>query len=145
MPTGERKSVKKLARDIAAGVDFLSLGECFPYLRWLDLDGVEKRITKLHVEFYAYLKDQVEQRRCRLLNGEDDDSSHFLRVLLSLVDSKDENGLTLKNTKGALMVSSKRISSFSGFSRSQHMHRDVHSYAVQATYIDLPSLNDSIH
>ncbi|KAK7411349.1 hypothetical protein VNO78_02782 [Psophocarpus tetragonolobus] len=74
---------------VLAGV--FNIGDFVPSLEWLDLQGVQAKMKKLHKRFDAFLSSIIEEH--------DGSSKNLLSTLLSLKDVKDDDGNHLTNTE----------------------------------------------
>ncbi|KAK7411348.1 hypothetical protein VNO78_02781 [Psophocarpus tetragonolobus] len=74
---------------VLAGV--FNIGDFVPSLEWLDLQGVQAKMKKLHKRFDAFLSSIIEEH--------DSSSKNLLSILLSLKDEKDDDGNHLTNTE----------------------------------------------
>lgn len=81
---------------VLAGV--FNIGDFIPSLEWLDLQGVQAKMKKLHQRFDAFLSTIIEEH--------DSSSNNLLSILLSLKDAKDDDGNHLTHTeiKALLLV-----------------------------------------
>lgn len=86
---------------VLAGV--FNLGDFVPALAWLDLQGVEAKMKKLHKRFDAFLSAIVEEHK---VAGSGERHRDLLSTLISLMDSPDEEGgkLTETEIKALLLV-----------------------------------------
>ncbi|BAT79695.1 hypothetical protein LR48_Vigan04g043900 [Vigna angularis] len=74
---------------VLAGV--FNIGDFIPSLEWLDLQGVQAKMKKLHQRFDAFLSTIIEEH--------DSSSNNLLSILLSLQDAKDDDGNHLTHTE----------------------------------------------
>lgn len=74
---------------VLAGV--FNIGDFIPSLEWLDLQGVQAKMKKLHQRFDAFLSTIIEEH--------DSSSNNLLSILLSLKDAKDDDGNHLTHTE----------------------------------------------
>lgn len=81
---------------VLAGV--FNIGDFIPSLEWLDLQGVQAKMKKLHKRFDSFLATIIEEH--------DTSSTNLLSILLSLKDVKDDEGNHLTHTeiKALLLV-----------------------------------------
>ncbi|CAJ1975357.1 unnamed protein product [Sphenostylis stenocarpa] len=74
---------------VLAGV--FNVGDFIPSLEWLDLQGVQSKMKKLHKRFDAFLTS--------IIHDHDTSSISFLSILLSLQNVKDDDGNRLTHTE----------------------------------------------
>ena len=83
-----------------AGV--FNIGDFIPALEWLDLQGVQAKMKKLHKRFDAFLTSIIEEHEI----SKQEKHVDMLSTLLSLKDVPDEDGNRLTDTeiKALLLV-----------------------------------------
>jgi flavonoid 3'-monooxygenase len=88
---------------VLAGV--FNIGDFIPSLEWLDLQGVQAKMKKLHKRFDAFLTSIIEEHKSAT-NKSDEKHKDLLSTLLSLKDvpDDDENKLTDTEIKALLLV-----------------------------------------
>ncbi|KAH7528938.1 hypothetical protein FEM48_Zijuj05G0130800 [Ziziphus jujuba var. spinosa] len=81
---------------VLAGV--FNIGDFIPALEWLDLQGVQAKMKKLHKRFDAFLTTILEEHK---INGAGTTSKHtdMLSTLISLKDDADGEGGKLTDTE----------------------------------------------
>jgi flavonoid 3'-monooxygenase len=81
-----------------------NIGDFIPSLEWLDLQGVQAKMKKLHKRFDAFLTNIVEEHET--LNSKSEKHKDLLSTLLSLKDETDDDGnkLTDIEIKALLLV-----------------------------------------
>jgi flavonoid 3'-monooxygenase len=67
-----------------------NIGDFIPSLEWLDLQGVQAKMKKLHKRFDAFLTNIVEEHET--LNSKSEKHKDLLSTLLSLKDETDDDG-----------------------------------------------------
>ena len=85
---------------VLAGV--LNIGDFIPALEWLDLQGVQSKMKKLHKRFDAFLTSIIEEHN----SSQKEKHKNMLSTLLSLKDVPTEEGDKLTDTeiKALLLV-----------------------------------------
>lgn len=85
---------------VLAGV--FNIGDFIPALEWLDLQGVQAKMKKLHNRFDAFLTSIIEDH----MVSKSEKHNDLLSTLLSLKDKVDEDGNKLNDTeiKALLLV-----------------------------------------
>ncbi|KAI4335917.1 hypothetical protein L6164_014513 [Bauhinia variegata] len=78
---------------VLAGV--FNIGDFIPALEWLDLQGVQAKMKKLHKRFDAFLTSIIEEHKVSKTEKHND----MLSTLLSLKDVPDEEGTKLTDTE----------------------------------------------
>jgi flavonoid 3'-monooxygenase len=81
-----------------------NIGDFTPSLEWLDLQGLQAKMKKLHKRFDAFLTNIIEEHKTSISKSEK--HKDLLSTLLSLKEETDEDGnqLTDIEIKGLLMV-----------------------------------------
>ncbi|XP_028797948.1 flavonoid 3'-monooxygenase-like isoform X1 [Neltuma alba] len=78
---------------VLAGV--FNIGDFIPALEWLDLQGVQGKMKKLHKRFDAFLTNIIEEHRV----SQNEDHRHLLSTLLSLKEAQDDEGTKLTDVE----------------------------------------------
>lgn len=86
---------------VLAGV--FNIGDFIPSLEWLDLQGVQAKMKKLHKRFDAFLTSIIEEHKS---SSRSEKHKSLLSTLLSLKDVRDDDGNRLTDTeiKALLLV-----------------------------------------
>lgn len=86
-----------------AGV--FNIGDFIPSLEWLDLQGVQGKMKKLHKRFDAFLTSIIEEHE-KSHGSKSETHKDLLSTLLSLKDVSDDDGNNVTNTeiKALLLV-----------------------------------------
>ncbi|KAF3438090.1 hypothetical protein FNV43_RR20846 [Rhamnella rubrinervis] len=79
---------------VLAGV--FNIGDFIPALEWLDLQGVARKMKKLHKRFDKFLTDIVEEHK---INGGGSTHTDMLSTLISLKEDADGEGGKLTDTE----------------------------------------------
>ncbi|KAL2346365.1 hypothetical protein Fmac_000365 [Flemingia macrophylla] len=103
---GENERIRKLVTDFFNLSDSFAISDALPYLRWLGLDGKEKKMKRAAKEldgFYqAWLEEHKRNRKCGLNAGKDLD---LMDVLLGVVgDAEDYHGRDADTTTKASLI-----------------------------------------
>ncbi|KAG5148940.1 hypothetical protein JHK82_015821 [Glycine max] len=80
---------------VLAGV--FNIGDFIPSLEWLDLQGVQAKMKKLHKRFDAFLTSIIEEHNNS--SSKNENHKNFLSILLSLKDVRDDHGNHLTDTE----------------------------------------------
>ncbi|XP_028763476.1 flavonoid 3'-monooxygenase-like isoform X2 [Neltuma alba] len=78
---------------VLAGV--FNIGDFIPALEWLDLQGVQGKMKKLHKRFDAFLTNIIEEHKV----SQNEDHRHLLSTLLSLKEAQDDEGTKLTDVE----------------------------------------------
>ncbi|TKY75113.1 Cytochrome P450 82A4 [Spatholobus suberectus] len=88
----ENERIRKALRDFFDLSGSFAVSDALPYLRWLDLDGLEKQMKKTAKELDGFIQVWLEEhkhnRNCG--SGEQKGNRDFMDVLLSLADEGEE-------------------------------------------------------
>ncbi|KAJ1402776.1 Cytochrome P450 [Sesbania bispinosa] len=86
---------------VLAGV--FNIGDFIPSLEWLDLQGVQAKIKKLHKRFDAFLTSIIEEHKS---SSKSENHKDLLSTLLSLKEVSDDDGIKLSDVeiKALLLV-----------------------------------------
>lgn len=96
--------VEDMVRELMVLAGEFNLGDFIPVLEWLDLQGITKKMKKLHKRFDSFFNTILEEHKM----GSGNVSGHgdFLSTLISLKDDADGEGGKLSDVeiKALLMV-----------------------------------------
>ncbi|XP_042394224.1 cytochrome P450 78A5-like [Zingiber officinale] len=82
---GEASELEWLVKEGYALLGVFNWSDHFPFLRWLDLQGVRRRCRRLVKRVNAFVGRLIEQHRDKKTNGKEmDDAGDFVDVLLGL-------------------------------------------------------------
>ncbi|XP_047152888.1 cytochrome P450 CYP82D47-like [Vigna umbellata] len=88
----ENEGLRKAFRELFDLSSSLAVSDCLPYLRWLDLDGKEKKMKRTAKEIDGFIQIWLEEhkrnRDCG--SGERKQSQDLMDVLLGLVEEGEE-------------------------------------------------------
>ncbi|KOM51552.1 hypothetical protein LR48_Vigan09g021100 [Vigna angularis] len=88
----ENERLRKAFRELFDLSSSLPMSDCLPYLRWLDLDGKEKKMKRTAKEIDGFIQIWLEEhkrnRDCG--SGERKQSQDLMDVLLGLVEEGEE-------------------------------------------------------
>ena len=110
---GEEESIeavefKEMVLETMRLAGVFNVGDFVPALRWLDLQGVVRKMKKLHRRFDSFLDKVIEERRPAAAAVEEEEGGgDMLSVLIRLKEDVDGDGGKLTNTdiKALLLVS----------------------------------------
>ncbi|GLJ22391.1 hypothetical protein SUGI_0421480 [Cryptomeria japonica] len=93
------EEIMKMAAEVATLMGEVNIGEFVPYLDWMDLQGVKRRMKKLHNSFDGVVKKIIEehQQRRREFHKESE-TKDIIDVLLEM-ESLDGREITEENIK----------------------------------------------
>ncbi|CAJ2639271.1 unnamed protein product [Trifolium pratense] len=80
---------------VLAGV--FNIGDFIPSLEWLDIQGVQDKMKKLHKRFDAFLTNIIEEHETS--NSKSEKHKDLLSTLLSLKEEKDDDGNKLTDVE----------------------------------------------
>ncbi|GLJ22366.1 hypothetical protein SUGI_0421020 [Cryptomeria japonica] len=100
---GHGEEIKKMAAEAAATIGLINIGDFIPYLDWMDLQGVKRRMKKVHESFDQVVSKIVEehqQRKAKLQEEleQDSDTKDIIDLLLEM-ESLDGMPITKENIK----------------------------------------------
>ncbi|KAG6542616.1 hypothetical protein Mapa_015946 [Marchantia paleacea] len=90
--SGGKKTLSQLIRELAT-FNFLLLGECFPFLRWLDVGGSEAAFVRIHREFDNFLSNAMETLRREAPSATAEDPN-LMQTLLSIQHTEEGKNIT---------------------------------------------------
>ncbi|RDX67513.1 Cytochrome P450, partial [Mucuna pruriens] len=105
---GENERIRKTMRDFVDLAGSFTVSDALPYLRWLDLDGAEKKMKKAAKEIDEFVQVWLEQhRRNRNCGSAEEKGKHdFMDMLLNLVEEgEDFDGSDVDTTIKATCLS----------------------------------------
>ncbi|GLJ22365.1 hypothetical protein SUGI_0421010 [Cryptomeria japonica] len=98
------EEIKKMASEVTATVGAVNIGDFIPYLDWMDLQGVKRRLKKVHNSIALVIKKIIEehqQRRIKLHKdkekGKEKVAAEGLIDVLLEMDSLDGRAITREN------------------------------------------------
>ncbi|GLJ22355.1 hypothetical protein SUGI_0420900 [Cryptomeria japonica] len=94
-----RQEIKKLTVEAAVTVGAVNIGDFIPYLDWMDLQGVKRRLKKVHNSIAQVIKKIIEehqQRRMKLHKEQNAATKGLIDVLLEM-ESLDGRAITQEN------------------------------------------------
>eukprot|EP00253_Pinus_taeda_P015537 PITA_15537 len=102
---------KDLTSEVSIVLGAFNVGDFIPYLDWLDLQGVKRRMKKIHKTFDEFaekiIEDRVDHRVADAMNGrhEAEPVKDFVDVLLDLAAETDkaENEITREKIKAIVL------------------------------------------
>ncbi|BBN04290.1 protein MpCYP829-like23 [Marchantia polymorpha subsp. ruderalis] len=86
------KKLTQLYKELAK-LDLFVMGDCFPFLRWLDVGGVEARVAKLHRGFDNCLSDAMNALRREAPHATSEDPG-LMQTLLSMQRTEEGKNIT---------------------------------------------------
>ncbi|KAI3750873.1 hypothetical protein L2E82_21750 [Cichorium intybus] len=88
----EAKKFRDIIRDIFEVSGASNPGDFIPFLRWIDFQGFQKRLSKLQRESDSFSQSLIEERRSKRRNSSSDEgkSKTFIDAMLSLQESEPE-------------------------------------------------------
>ncbi|GLJ22352.1 hypothetical protein SUGI_0420820 [Cryptomeria japonica] len=94
------EEIKKMVSEVTAVVGSINIGDFIPYLGWLDLQGVERRMKKVHNSMDQVISKIIEehQQRRREFHKEHEQQPDIIDVLLEM-ESLDGMPITKENIK----------------------------------------------
>ncbi|XP_057869303.2 cytochrome P450 750A1-like [Cryptomeria japonica] len=96
---GNGEEIKKLTVEAAVTVGAVNIGDFIPYLDWMDLQGVKRRLKKVHNSIAQVIKKIIEehqQRRMKLHKEQNAATKGLIDVLLEM-ESLDGRAITQEN------------------------------------------------
>ncbi|XP_071696338.1 flavonoid 3'-monooxygenase-like [Rutidosis leptorrhynchoides] len=98
-PDGDKKAneFKDMVVELMVLAGEFNLGDFIPALDWLDLQGIVKKMKKLHVRFDSFLSKILEEHKKGNYNGSG--HSDLLSTLISLKDDVNEVGGKLSDVE----------------------------------------------
>ncbi|GLJ22356.1 hypothetical protein SUGI_0420910 [Cryptomeria japonica] len=93
------EEIKKLAVEAAVTVGAVNIGDFIPYLDWMDLQGVKRRLKKVHNSLAQVIKkiiEEYQQRRMKLHKEQNAGTKGLIDVLLEM-ESLDGRAITQEN------------------------------------------------
>ncbi|KAI4308202.1 hypothetical protein L6164_031300 [Bauhinia variegata] len=80
---------------------YFNIGDFIPFLSWLDLQGIERRMKRVNKKFDLLLIRMIEEHQA--LNHERKGKPDFLDVLMAQQENADGERLTITNIKALLL------------------------------------------
>ncbi|KAL2346361.1 hypothetical protein Fmac_000361 [Flemingia macrophylla] len=87
----ENERIRRVTRELVDIAGVFAVSDALPYLRWLDLDGVEKKMKKTAKEVDVFMQAWLdEHKRNRNLGSGERKDEDFMDVLLTLADKGEQ-------------------------------------------------------
>jgi cytochrome P450 len=106
------KGFKDLIQEVSAASGEFNIGDFIPYLDWLDLQGIKRRLKQANKRFDAFaeklLEDHVHDRMAATSNGREETEAYplkdFVDVLLEMAETyiNSETKMTRETIKAVL-------------------------------------------
>nr|ATG29905.1 CYP750C24 [Taxus chinensis] len=103
---GSGNELRDMVRVVTSTIAAVNIGDFFPYIDWMDLQGIKKKMKKAHRFFDRIVEkiidDHVEQRR-RALDEHKEMTKDIVYVLLDMAESQTmEMEITRENIKAII-------------------------------------------
>jgi len=106
---GDFKGFKDLLVELITTAGAFNIGDFIPYLDWLDLQGINRRMKKAHQTFDEFaekiIDDHVAHRMATASNGQKEEEIHvkdFVDVLLQMAEA--DTKITRETIKALVLV-----------------------------------------
>ncbi|GLJ18962.1 hypothetical protein SUGI_0339130 [Cryptomeria japonica] len=104
--SGSGGELRAMVREVTSTIAAVNIGDFFPYIDWMDLQGIKKRMKKAHNFFdrivERIIEDHVEQRR-RAMDENREWTKDIVDVLLDVQESQSlEMEITRENIKAII-------------------------------------------
>ncbi|KAL8047234.1 hypothetical protein ABFX02_08G226700 [Erythranthe guttata] len=83
----ETKGFKSVIEDILHLVAIPNLGDFFPYVGWLDLQGLTRRMKQVHNSFDGFLEKVIEDHGSNNQENTKKDARDFVDTMMAIMDS----------------------------------------------------------
>ncbi|KAJ9560144.1 hypothetical protein OSB04_005304 [Centaurea solstitialis] len=101
----EARDFKEMMREVFDNSAASNPGDFIPFLRWIDFQGLEKKLQKLQAKFDIFSETLIEEHRSeRHGSSSESEAKTYIDVLLSLQESEPED-YTDNLIKGNILVS----------------------------------------
>ena len=98
----ESNEFKDMVVELMTSAGFFNIGDFIPSIAWLDLQGIERGMKKLHKRFDVLLTKMIEEHTASA--HERKGKPDFLDVVVANQDNSDGERLNLTNIKALLLV-----------------------------------------
>ncbi|KAJ7013084.1 hypothetical protein NC653_002949 [Populus alba x Populus x berolinensis] len=99
----ESNEFKDMVVELMTSAGFFNIGDFIPSVAWMDLQGIERGMKKLHKRFDVLLMKMIEDHSAT--SHERKGKPDFLDVLMANQENSDGTRLSLTNIKALLLVS----------------------------------------
>ncbi|KAI3684662.1 hypothetical protein L6452_33887 [Arctium lappa] len=86
----EARNFKDIMREVFEISVASNPGDFIPFLKWIDFQGLEKKLQKLQTKFDSFSQTLIEERRHMIGSSEEGKAKTFIDALLSLQESEPE-------------------------------------------------------
>ncbi|KAK7832469.1 flavonoid 3' [Quercus suber] len=97
----ESNEFKDMVVELMTSAGFFNIGDFIPSIAWLDLQGIERGMKKLHKRFDVLLTKMIEEHTASA--HERKGKPDFLDVVVANQDNSDRERLNLTNIKALLL------------------------------------------
>uniref|UniRef100_A0A7N2KMS0 Flavonoid 3',5'-hydroxylase n=1 Tax=Quercus lobata TaxID=97700 RepID=A0A7N2KMS0_QUELO len=98
----ESNEFKDTVVELMTSAGFFNIGDFIPSIAWLDLQGIERGMKKLHKRFDVLLAKMIEEHTASA--HERKGKPDFLDIVVANQDNSDGERLNLTNIKALLLV-----------------------------------------
>lgn len=98
----ESNEFKDMVVELMTSAGFFNIGDFIPSIAWMDLQGIERGMKKLHKKFDVLITEMIEQHAATAHHrkGKPD----FLDAVMANSELPDGERLTVNNVKALLLV-----------------------------------------
>nr|BAF93855.1 flavonoid 3',5'-hydroxylase [Viola x wittrockiana] len=97
----ESNEFKDMVVELMTSAGYFNIGDFIPSIAWMDLQGIERGMKKLHTKFDVLLTKMVKEHRAT--SHERKGKADFLDVLLEECDNTNGEKLSITNIKAVLL------------------------------------------
>ncbi|KAI4305910.1 hypothetical protein L6164_029238 [Bauhinia variegata] len=97
----ESNEFKDMVVELMTTAGYFNIGDSIPFLAWLDLQGIERGMKRLHKRFDLLLTRMIEEHQS--LRHKRQNKPDFLEVAMSQQENAGHERLTLTNIKALLL------------------------------------------
>lgn len=98
----ESNEFKDMVVELMTSAGFFNIGDFIPSIAWLDLQGIERGMKKLHNRFDVLLTKMIEEHMAS--TNERKRKPDFLDIVMANRENSDGERLTITNIKALLLV-----------------------------------------
>lgn len=98
----ESNEFKDMVVELMTSAGFFNIGDFIPSVAWLDLQGIERGMKKLHIRFDVLLTKMIEEHMAS--TNERKGKPDFLDIIMANRENSDGERLTITNIKALLLV-----------------------------------------
>ncbi|KAH9290542.1 hypothetical protein KI387_034659, partial [Taxus chinensis] len=101
--SGNANAIKEMMSEVSETVGTFNLGDFLPWMNWLDLQGVQRRMKNVHKDFDQVITKIIEQHQQGRARGTPDGQAKDIIDVLLEMEATDDVSITIENIKAVVL------------------------------------------